>query len=130
MQKRRRLDEDRQLAEALRRQADDVGVLLDWARQGESVVDDLTRGLDGFQKDVEAGEIRTMLSGELDSKNAIISIHPRRHRVAGLGRNAHADACAGSNDADSNAGHRLPGRRQPGSRASRSRCRATSPTAC
>ncbi len=76
MQKRRRLDEDRQLAEALRRQADDVGVLLDWARQGESVVDDLTRGLDGFQKDVEAGEIRTMLSGELDSKNAIISIHP------------------------------------------------------
>ena len=75
-QKRRRLDEDRQLAEALRRQTDDVAVLLEWARAGEAVGDDLTAGLEGFQRDVEAGEVRTMLSGEMDGKNAIITIHP------------------------------------------------------
>lgn len=76
MQKRRRLDEERQLAEALRRQIDDIGVLFDWARQGEDVATDLTRGLEAFQADVEAGEVRTMLAGEMDAKNAIISIHP------------------------------------------------------
>lgn len=75
-QQRRRLDEDRQLAEALRRQIDDIGVLFDWARAGETVVDELAAGLDAFQRDVEAGEVRTMLSGEMDGKNAIISIHP------------------------------------------------------
>jgi peptide chain release factor 2 len=76
MQQRRRLDDDRQLAEALRRQSDDLVVLFDWARQGEAVGDDLTRGLESFERDVEAGEVRTMLSGELDAKNAIITIHP------------------------------------------------------
>jgi peptide chain release factor 2 len=76
LQKRRRLDDDRQLAESLRRQAEDLTVLFDWAKQGEAVGDDLARGLDAFQRDVEAGEVRTMLSGEMDSKNAIITIHP------------------------------------------------------
>jgi peptide chain release factor 2 len=76
MQKRRRLDEERQLAEALRRQIDDIAVLIDWARQGEDVAADLARGLELFQRDVEAGEVRTMLAGEMDGKNAIISIHP------------------------------------------------------
>ena len=75
-QQRRRLDDGRQLAEALRRQIDDVAVLIEWARAGEPVEDDLARGLAAFQRDVESGEIRTMLSGEMDSKNAIISIHP------------------------------------------------------
>ncbi len=76
MQQRRRLDDDRQLAEALRRQTEDLGVLFEWARQGEAVSDDLARGLESYQRDVEAGEVRTMLSGEMDAKNAIITIHP------------------------------------------------------
>ena len=76
MQQRRRLDDDRRLAEALRKQSDDLAVLFDWARQGEAVTADLTRGLEAFQRDVEAGEVRTMLSGEMDGKNAIITIHP------------------------------------------------------
>ena len=76
MQQRRRLDDDRRLAEALRKQSDDLAVLFDWARQGESVADDLTRGVETFQRDVEAGEVRTMLSGEMDGKNAIVTIHP------------------------------------------------------
>jgi len=51
-------------------------VLLDWARQGEDVLAELERGMDAYGRDVQTGEIRTMLSGELDRKNAIITIHP------------------------------------------------------
>ena len=41
---------------------------------------------------VDAGETKKMLGGEHDRKNAIVTIHPgrRRHRVAGLGRDAAA----------------------------------------
>ncbi len=51
-------------------------MLFDWARQGEEVGADLSRSLDTFSRDVQAGEIRTMLSGDLDAKNAIVTIHP------------------------------------------------------
>jgi peptide chain release factor 2 len=51
-------------------------VLLDWARQGEEVGEELARGLETYARDVQNGEIRTMLSGDLDRKNAIVSIHP------------------------------------------------------
>jgi peptide chain release factor 2 len=76
LQRRRRLEDDRALAEALRRQTEDIGVLLDWARQGEDVMADLARALESYGRDVQAAEIRTMLSGELDRKNAIVTIHP------------------------------------------------------
>ena len=51
-------------------------MLLDWARQGEAVDGDLARGLDQYARDIESGEVRTMLSGEMDRKNAIVAIHP------------------------------------------------------
>jgi peptide chain release factor 2 len=51
-------------------------VLVDWARQGEDVTGDLERGLEAFSRDVQTGEIRTMLGGEMDRKNAIITVHP------------------------------------------------------
>ena len=51
-------------------------MLVDWAKQGEPVAADIDSGLIAFAGDVDAGEIRTLLSGELDSKNAIITIHP------------------------------------------------------
>jgi peptide chain release factor 2 len=76
LQRRRRLEDDKTLAESLRRQADDLGVLIEWARQGEDVGADFTRGLDQYQRDIENGEVRTMLGGELDRKNAIVTIHP------------------------------------------------------
>src|SRR5215475_1164935 len=43
---------------------------------GEEVTGDLAKGLDQFGRDVDSAEIRTMLSGELDRKNAIVTIHP------------------------------------------------------
>ena len=76
LQRRRRLEEDLTLTRALSRQTDDVAVLLDWAKQGEDVAADLARGLEAFDRDVQSAEIRTMLSGELDRKNAIVTIHP------------------------------------------------------
>jgi peptide chain release factor 2 len=76
LQRRRRLEDDKTLAESLRRQTDDLAVLLDWAKQGEDVSADLSRGLDTYARDVDAAEVRMMLSGELDRKNAIVTIHP------------------------------------------------------
>jgi peptide chain release factor 2 len=51
-------------------------VLVDWARGGEDVSVELAGALDAFARDVQAAEVRTMLSGELDRKNAIVTIHP------------------------------------------------------
>jgi peptide chain release factor 2 len=51
-------------------------VLIDWASQGEDVAAELSAGIDQFTGIVEAGEIKKMLGGEHDRKNAIITIHP------------------------------------------------------
>ena len=56
--------------------ADDIGVLLEWARGGEDVLADLARALDALDLQVEAAETKKMLSGEHDLANAIITIHP------------------------------------------------------
>ena len=76
MQRRRRLEDERTLAGAIRKQTDDLAVLFDWAKQGEDVSAELEPALESYSRDVQAAEIRTMLSGELDRKSAIITIHP------------------------------------------------------
>jgi peptide chain release factor 2 len=76
LQRRRRLEDERALAGAIRKQTDDLAVLFDWAKQGEDVSAELEPALESYSRDVQAAEIRTMLSGDLDRKNAIITIHP------------------------------------------------------
>ena len=76
MQRRRRLEEDQALQQSLRRRADDLGVLVEWANAGEDVSADLARGLDEFQQEVDAAEIKKMLGGQYDRANAIVTIHP------------------------------------------------------
>src|ERR687891_290547 len=76
LQRRRRLEEDRDLSDSLRRKVEDLGVLIEWAEAGESVGDDLARGLDELSALVDAGETKKMLGGEHDRKNAIVTIHP------------------------------------------------------
>jgi peptide chain release factor 2 len=76
LQRRRRLEDERALARTLSRQTDDLAVLVDWARQGEDVESDLGQALEAYERDIQAAEIRTMLSGEMDRKNAIVAIHP------------------------------------------------------
>jgi peptide chain release factor 2 len=51
-------------------------VLGEWLEQGEPVDDDFARGVDDLEKEVEAGEVKKMLGGEHDRRNAIITIHP------------------------------------------------------
>ena len=76
LRRRRRLQEDHDLAESLRQKASDLEVLVDWASQGEDVGDDLQASLDALTTEVEAGEVKKMLGGEHDDKNAILTIHP------------------------------------------------------
>ena len=54
----------------------DLEVLVDWAGQGEEVGEDLQVALDALAEEVETGEIKKMLGGEHDDKNAILTIHP------------------------------------------------------
>jgi peptide chain release factor 2 len=68
--------EDVELRNSLARRIDDTNVLVEWAQAGEEVVADLEKALEGLEAEVEAGEIKKMLSGEHDAANAIISIHP------------------------------------------------------
>jgi peptide chain release factor 2 len=51
-------------------------VLLDWAGQGEDVGAELADGVEQFARLVEDGEIKKMLGGEHDRRNAIVTIHP------------------------------------------------------
>src|SRR6185369_2634363 len=76
MQSRRRLEEDQALLHSLRRRADDLSVLIEWASAGEDVGADLARGLDELQTEVDAAETKKMLGGEHDRANAIVTIHP------------------------------------------------------
>lgn len=76
LQRRRRLEQDREAIEGLRTREADLSVLVEWAAQGEDVVQDLTAALDGLAAAVEAAEIKKMLGGEHDQKNAIVTIHP------------------------------------------------------
>jgi peptide chain release factor 2 len=76
LQRRRRLEDDQQLSDSLRRRADDLAVLVEWAQAGEPVADDLAKGLEDLAREVDAGETKKMLGGEHDRKNAIVTIHP------------------------------------------------------
>ncbi|MBI1873055.1 MAG: peptide chain release factor 2 [Acidobacteria bacterium] len=76
LQRRRRLEEDHELADSLRKSEEDLGVLVEWAGQGEEVDADLKNGLGRLATLVETAEIKKMLGGEHDRKNAILTIHP------------------------------------------------------
>jgi peptide chain release factor 2 len=76
LQRRRRLEEDRDLSESLERRVEDLAVLAEWAEAGEQVLDDFARALDELTEQVEAGETKKMLGGEHDRRNAIVTIHP------------------------------------------------------
>ena len=51
-------------------------MLVEWAEAGEAVDAEFTQALEALDQEVQAGEIKKMLGGEHDRKNAILSIHP------------------------------------------------------
>jgi peptide chain release factor 2 len=76
LQRRRRIEQDRDLSVSLKKRMDDLAVLVEWAEAGEPVDADFAQGLDGLDQAVQTGEIKKMLGGEHDRRNAILAIHP------------------------------------------------------
>jgi peptide chain release factor 2 len=51
-------------------------VLVEWAAAGEAVDAEFAQGVEALDQEVQAGEIKKMLGGEHDRRNAIVTIHP------------------------------------------------------
>jgi peptide chain release factor 2 len=61
---------------SLKKRTDDLSVLAEWAEAGEAVDAEFSSALEALDQEVQAGEIKKMLGGEHDRKNAILAIHP------------------------------------------------------
>ena len=82
------------LGETLRRRADDLGVLVEWAEAGEDVdARPRSRASTSFQPDVEAAETRKMLGGEHDRAQRHRH-HPSRAPAAPSRRTGPRCCCA------------------------------------
>jgi peptide chain release factor 2 len=60
----------------LGRRVDDISAYFDLGKEGENVEADLRREIDALRDVVDKLETETLLSGENDSLNAIVTIHP------------------------------------------------------
>ena len=60
----------------LARRAEDISTYFDLGRDGENVEADLRREIDALQVLIDKLETETLLSGENDALNAIVTIHP------------------------------------------------------
>jgi peptide chain release factor 2 len=58
------------------RRTSDIEAYVELAREGEDVLGDLERDIKGLGTFAEELEARTMLSGEADALNAIVTVHP------------------------------------------------------
>ncbi len=76
LQRRRRVEQDRDLLHSLRARSEDLTVLSEWAESGEAVDTEYLQALNALEGEVQAGETKKMLGGEHDRKNAIVTIHP------------------------------------------------------
>ena len=76
LQRRRRLEQDRELAASLKKRIEDLAVLVEWAAAGEAVDGEFAQGDEALDQEVQAGEIKKMVCGEHDRRNAIVTIHP------------------------------------------------------
>jgi peptide chain release factor 2 len=76
MRERKRLEESLATDAELERRTGDIAAYFDLAKEGESVEADLRREMDALKGVVETLETKTLLSGENDARNAIVTIHP------------------------------------------------------
>ncbi len=76
MRERKRLETALATEADLERRTADLAAYFDLSREGESVEADLKRELDALRQLVEKLETQTLLSGENDARNAIVTIHP------------------------------------------------------
>jgi peptide chain release factor 2 len=76
MRERKRLESQVAADEELVRRTGDIEAYFDLAREGEDVLADLERDIKDLAVFAEELEARTMLNGEADAMNAIVTVHP------------------------------------------------------
>jgi len=76
MREKKRLDDMLATEAELVRRTGDISAYFDLAREGENVESDLRREMDSLKEQVDRLETETLLSGENDARNAIVTIHP------------------------------------------------------
>jgi peptide chain release factor 2 len=76
MRQRKRLEDSLAMDSDLARRVDDIAAYFDLAREGETVTDELKKEIDGLREIAEKLETKTLLSGDNDMLNAIVTIHP------------------------------------------------------
>ena len=76
MRQKKRLENVLATEVDLVRRGDDISAYFDLGREGENVVADLRREIDGLRNLVDRLETESLLSGENDGRNAIVTIHP------------------------------------------------------
>jgi peptide chain release factor 2 len=76
MRDRKRLEALIAADEELVRRTSDIDAYFELGREGEDVLGDLERDIKGLATFAEELEARTMLSGETDALNAIVTVHP------------------------------------------------------
>jgi len=76
MQDRKRLEESIAADDRIRNLTDDLDTLFELAREGEDVSGDIEREMKAYGALLEKLETSMLLSGENDSRNAIMTIHP------------------------------------------------------
>ena len=76
MREKKRLEHLLATEEDLVRRTGDISAYFDLAREGENVEPDLRREIDALGELVDRLETETLLSGDNDGRNAIVTIHP------------------------------------------------------
>ena len=76
MRDRKRAETALGTAEELTRRSADIEAYFELAREGEDVTSELKREIDALRDLTERVETETLLSGEHDARNAIMTIHP------------------------------------------------------
>ncbi len=76
MREKKRLENLLGTHDDLQRRAADINAYFDLAHEGEDVSSDLRREVDDLRALVDKLETETLLSGDNDDRNAIVTIHP------------------------------------------------------
>jgi peptide chain release factor 2 len=76
MRERKRLEDMLSTEAELARRISDLDAYFELGREGEDVAADLRREVGSLRERVEKLETETLLSGENDARNAIVTIHP------------------------------------------------------
>ena len=76
MREKKRLEHILATEAELARRSNDIDAYFELGREGEDVSGDIRREMDTLREVVEKLETETLLSGENDARNAIVTIHP------------------------------------------------------